>query len=201
MLLTKLPLRRFRDLSGFMGHTLRIISQLKSTSGVLGYSFLGRFFQRRFWTLSVWEDEVALRAFVRQTPPSHGNESHAGQDGEDAIYSVENSWFPVSSDMVRSSQSTTRNPDVPIDFFHDRVDFAIQQRESERLLYIYCIHVVSGRSQPDSSISFSLHQSRSASSSRCVSKSYHLCKSPLGSRKSLNLPYAPRLRNICRTSS
>jgi len=68
VLLTELPLRRFRDLSGFMGHTFRIISQLKSTSGVLGYSFLGRFFQRRFWTLSVWEDEAALKAFVRQTP-------------------------------------------------------------------------------------------------------------------------------------
>jgi quinol monooxygenase YgiN len=68
VLLTELPLRRFRDLSGFMGYTFRIISQLKSTSGVVGYSFLGRFFQRRFRTLSVWEDEAALRAFVRQTP-------------------------------------------------------------------------------------------------------------------------------------
>ncbi|SPF43715.1 putative integron gene cassette protein [Syntrophobacter sp. SbD1] len=68
VLLTELPLRWFRDLPGFFGHTLRIQSQLRSTSGVIGYSLLARVFRKRFWTLSVWEDEAALKAFVAQAP-------------------------------------------------------------------------------------------------------------------------------------
>lgn len=59
---------RFRDLPGFVAHTLRIQTQLRSTSGVIGYSLLARLFLKKFWTLSVWEDEAALRAFVTQAP-------------------------------------------------------------------------------------------------------------------------------------
>jgi hypothetical protein len=70
VLLSELPLKRFRDLGAFLLYTWRIQSQLRRTPGLLGYSFLARILQRRFWTLSVWEGEIALRQFVVENP--HG---------------------------------------------------------------------------------------------------------------------------------
>jgi len=46
----------------------RIQTQLKSARGCVGYSLLAHVFAKRFWTLSVWEDEVALMHFVHKDP-------------------------------------------------------------------------------------------------------------------------------------
>jgi len=35
---------------------------------VIGYSLNSRLFTGQFWTLSVWEDEAALQAFVHAAP-------------------------------------------------------------------------------------------------------------------------------------
>jgi len=71
VLLTVLPLKRFRDLGAFGVYTLRIVGQLSRTPGVLGYSLLTHVFHRRFWTLSVWDSEAALQQFVAENPHSH----------------------------------------------------------------------------------------------------------------------------------
>src|SRR5207245_1790913 len=42
--------------------------QLAETRGLVGYSFRAKFSSHRFWTLSIWEDEQALMAFVSQDP-------------------------------------------------------------------------------------------------------------------------------------
>jgi hypothetical protein len=65
ILLSYLPLRRFRDFPAFVGHDLRVTRQLRDARGLIGYSKLGRPWVKRFWTLSAWEDESALEAFVR----------------------------------------------------------------------------------------------------------------------------------------
>jgi hypothetical protein len=70
VLLSELPLRRFRDLGRFLLYTWRIRGQLKRAPGVLGYSLLARPARRQFWTLSVWDDEAALQQFVFEDP--HG---------------------------------------------------------------------------------------------------------------------------------
>jgi len=44
------------------------MKQLASAQGLLGYSLLARPLSKRFWTLSAWENENALRAFVRHLP-------------------------------------------------------------------------------------------------------------------------------------
>jgi len=67
-LLTELPLRSFLDIKVLLGHALNIQSQLRSTPGVIGYSLSAKLFSKQFWTLSVWEDENALRAFVTNAP-------------------------------------------------------------------------------------------------------------------------------------
>ena len=45
-----------------------MVKQLASAEGVLGYSVLAHPLSKRFWTLSAWKDEAALRAFVQHPP-------------------------------------------------------------------------------------------------------------------------------------
>jgi quinol monooxygenase YgiN len=68
-LLTYLPLKRYRKMWMFSRHVRAIRRQLAGTPGLIGYSLRAKLLRHRFWTLSVWEDEAALTAFV-------GNEPH-----------------------------------------------------------------------------------------------------------------------------
>jgi len=67
-LLTYLPLRRFWTLPAFMRFVLAVQGQLAGAAGLLGYTLRAWPFSRRFWTLSVWDDEAALRQFVVAQP-------------------------------------------------------------------------------------------------------------------------------------
>jgi quinol monooxygenase YgiN len=52
----------------FFYYTARVAKQLASAQGLLGYSVLARPLSKRFWTLSAWKDEAALRDFVQHPP-------------------------------------------------------------------------------------------------------------------------------------
>jgi quinol monooxygenase YgiN len=68
ILLSYLPLRHSWQIPQFMLHTARIMGQLRRSKGLLGYSLRAELGAKRFWTLSAWQDEVALQAFVRAQP-------------------------------------------------------------------------------------------------------------------------------------
>jgi quinol monooxygenase YgiN len=78
-LLTELPLARFRDLGRFLLYTRRIEAQLRKTPGVIGYSLMARVFSKRFWTLSVWQDDASLAKFVVQIPHAQVMSALAGK--------------------------------------------------------------------------------------------------------------------------
>ena len=63
-----LPLRRFSASFRYARRVAAVRHQLASAKGLIGYSMLGKPFAHRYWTLSVWEDEAALQAFVAQNP-------------------------------------------------------------------------------------------------------------------------------------
>lgn len=65
-LVSYLPLRSFRALPQFVRYTLLIQRQLRDAPGLVGYSLDAKPFSRRFWTLSAWESEEALQAFVAE---------------------------------------------------------------------------------------------------------------------------------------
>jgi len=67
-LLTYLPLKRFRTLPAFIRFILAVQGQLSGTAGLVAYTLRARPVSRRFWTLSVWDDEAALRQFVVAQP-------------------------------------------------------------------------------------------------------------------------------------
>jgi len=67
-LVSYLPLKSYWRVPSFFIYSARVAKQLASAQGLIGYSFLARPFSKRFWTLSVWKDEPALRAFVKDPP-------------------------------------------------------------------------------------------------------------------------------------
>jgi hypothetical protein len=68
VLLSYLPLKRAWRIPWFLIHTVRIMGQLRKSRGLLGYSLRARLTAKSFWTLSVWQDEGALRSFVHALP-------------------------------------------------------------------------------------------------------------------------------------
>ena len=68
VLLSYLPLKRISGIPPLLLHTIRIMSQLRRSRGLAGYSLRAELGAKRFWTLSAWEEEAALRAFVQSQP-------------------------------------------------------------------------------------------------------------------------------------
>ncbi len=67
-LLSYLPLKGYRKMLRFARHVRAIQKRLADTPGVIGYSLRAKLLRHRFWTVSVWEGEEALNAFVMREP-------------------------------------------------------------------------------------------------------------------------------------
>ena len=65
---SRLPLRRYRSIPGFLRDTLAIRRQLAGTSGLVGYSLNAELSRKRFWTFSVWTDRESLNSFAASDP-------------------------------------------------------------------------------------------------------------------------------------
>ena len=79
---TRLPLRSYRHIPGFLRWTLRIRRQLAqgpsgpgsgaATSGLVGYSLDAHLLRKTFWTVSAWTGQAEIEAFVHQDPHAAG---------------------------------------------------------------------------------------------------------------------------------
>jgi hypothetical protein len=65
---SRLPLRSYRFIPGFLADTLRIRRQLARTEGLVGYALNARLTAKTFWTYSVWIDRESLEAFAAAEP-------------------------------------------------------------------------------------------------------------------------------------
>ncbi len=68
VLLSCLPLKGYRKVLALMRRSRAISRQLENTPGLIGFTFRAKLLRHRFWTLSVWDDETALTAFVGKAP-------------------------------------------------------------------------------------------------------------------------------------
>ena len=68
VLLSYLPLKRWRSPPLFCRFVSAIQKQLRTTEGVMGYSLRAHLLSREFWTLSVWRDSQAQNTFVHTSP-------------------------------------------------------------------------------------------------------------------------------------
>jgi heme-degrading monooxygenase HmoA len=64
---TRLRVRAFWFLPGFIYYALRSAKQAKGSPGNLGVNLL-RDAHNTFWTATAWQDEAAMRAFMMATP-------------------------------------------------------------------------------------------------------------------------------------
>jgi hypothetical protein len=99
-MLSFLPLKHSRRIPWFLLHTLRIMNQLSKTRGLVGYSLRAQLLARRFWTLSVWEDEPALAGFVHAQPHAQTMDAMLPHMGETKFitWTVKGLEIPVSWD-------------------------------------------------------------------------------------------------------
>ncbi len=107
-LLSYLPLKGFRKTVTLQRQSGKIHAQLASTPGLVGYSFRAKLSSHRFWTLSIWEDERALMAFV-------ANDPHRATMGTLQPYMDETAftrWAIRGSDVPPSWDDALRRSDV-----------------------------------------------------------------------------------------
>lgn len=67
-MVSRLPLRRYRSIPGFLRDTLAIRRHLADAPGLVGYTFSAQLLRKTFGTFSVWTDEDSLRAFATSQP-------------------------------------------------------------------------------------------------------------------------------------
>jgi len=96
-LLSYLPLSSGWRLPSFLLYTARIRRQLRTSTGLIGYSLRAQLGAKRFWTLSVWEDEAALQAFVAAAPHAAVMSALAPHMGETRFtrWTVKGSGLPI----------------------------------------------------------------------------------------------------------
>lgn len=97
-MVSSLPVERFRTVPRFLWHVLQIRAQLKHAAGLVGYTLQARIFSKRFFTLSVWESEEALRRFVELEPHRTIMANLAGATGktEFKFFSVKGTELPLA---------------------------------------------------------------------------------------------------------
>jgi hypothetical protein len=108
-LISYLPLKHFRAIPNFLRFTSEIRRQLRTASGLIGYSLDARPFARTFWTLSVWRDQQSLTDFVNQAPHNRIMQKLAPHLGKSqfAQWQVEAGGIPLDwrSAKARITQS------------------------------------------------------------------------------------------------
>jgi hypothetical protein len=65
---SRLPLKHYRSIPGFLRDTLAIRRQLAKTEGLVGYALDAQLAKKTFWTFSVWKTKGELDAFARSEP-------------------------------------------------------------------------------------------------------------------------------------
>ncbi|SRR5258707_593190 len=108
-LISYLPLRHFRAIPKFFRYTFEIQRQLRTSSGLIGYSLDAQPFARKFWTLSVWRDPQALQDFVGVMPHSRTMQHLAPHMGKSqfAQWTVESHEIPLDWNAAKARITQT----------------------------------------------------------------------------------------------
>jgi hypothetical protein len=65
---SRLELRSYRDVPGFLRAAMQVRRQVHGSPGALGVSLIAQPARKTFWTLSAWADQASLDTFVGTAP-------------------------------------------------------------------------------------------------------------------------------------
>ena len=65
---SRLELRSYVDIPGFLQSAMRIRSQVHDSRGAIGVSLIAQLTRKTFWTLSAWNDKESMDTFVGELP-------------------------------------------------------------------------------------------------------------------------------------
>jgi hypothetical protein len=65
---SRLPLKSYRSIPGFLRDVLKIRRQLAHTPGLVGYALNAQLARKTFWTFSVWDDQASIDTFAAADP-------------------------------------------------------------------------------------------------------------------------------------
>ena len=65
---SRLPLKSYRSIPGFLRDVLKIRRQLADTAGLVGYTLNAQLARKTFWTFSVWDDRASIETFLATDP-------------------------------------------------------------------------------------------------------------------------------------
>jgi quinol monooxygenase YgiN len=65
---SRLPLKSYGSVPGFLRYTMQIRRQLAQTPGLVGYTLNAGLARKTFLTFSVWEDQGSLDRFAASDP-------------------------------------------------------------------------------------------------------------------------------------
>jgi hypothetical protein len=101
---SRLPLRHYRSIPGFLRDTLDIRRQLAHTPGLMGYTLDAELLRKVFWTFSVWEDRPSLESFAVSDPHRNITRRLAQSMGETRfeILTVPGSQLPLPWDQMKA---------------------------------------------------------------------------------------------------
>jgi len=81
-LVSFLPLKSIWGVPKFLKYSIQIQRQLADSKGLIGYSLEAQIFNKKFWTLSIWENQEAMDEFVKKAPHSRIMAALAPQMGK-----------------------------------------------------------------------------------------------------------------------
>ena len=65
---SRLPLKSYLSIPGFLRDVLQIRRQLAQTPGLVGYALNAQLARKTFWTFSVWDDRASINTFAATDP-------------------------------------------------------------------------------------------------------------------------------------
>ena len=78
------------------------------TPGAIGYSMRAKLISRRFWTLSVWDNDKALMEFVRESSARRSDEQDRAVHGQNKFLALEAAELGNSSTLGRRDAARVR---------------------------------------------------------------------------------------------
>lgn len=98
VMLTYLPLARYRSLPQFLHFVFRIVLQLQKSPGLVGYTLRAGVLKKQFWTLSIWEDSQSVYNFISRHPHLDAMSTLQGKMGKTAFHqwSLKGDILPLS---------------------------------------------------------------------------------------------------------